>query len=1109
MLSTDRGLYCPAEGDETGEARGRRSGSYRYGPYADAPQALGVARMTISAPYVHAASLSALSECLERLGERPARVLDVGCGSGILVACLARMAPPGSIVAGLELIPELVERSADNLSADGFQVLRGDAALDRDLSGVRVLHGDGWVGAEALGPWDAVHVGAGASRIPDALVRQLAPGGVLVIPVGAEQSNQRHIALSRDLATGAIQERMISEAPVRFIPLLERGSRMGKRHKQGLPPSLRGAEPGGVDWDERYRKGWAYGKSPSSFLAASAGFIDNRSHACAVSLGEGQGRNAVYLAETFASMRVLALDESTVGLKKCRALAKERGVADRVETRALDLTQYNPEHETVDVLVSIFCALDDRLAQRELHRRCALALRPGGVVIMECFSPAHAQLRESGAAGTVVPGPMLAQQLVSPESLEDDFSGFHVLVREDVETVLLEGNYHRGLARLTHFVGRKPFPSNAPRPLDFGKRVDAIFSAARHPTGWPPADKLEPDQLLAHAPALVKEACLAAERSSLCRGCWTAPAQCTCAQTSNRHNKGGSPPDVNFVVCTHPAEFLRSTSSARAAVQHLAGAAELLVFGDVDSERRLDYVIGKACGDESVNCILYPFCPAPDGTRSPGPATLDVTSLRLLSESASPSRKRTVTVIVPDGSWRMSEALTRRILKRGIELGVSPAELPCVSLERAAVAQHRSPLIDALKPGKGSGRLSTLEAMALFLHEFGMEEYARRLHESLVPLTDRVSRCLRGENFSFKGDLSPSQVASWAEALQSASSRAEGVYFRPGLRLCPVCGENLATSARMREHLLGRRHAIAVARRFLADSNSAEEDEPSIEKADEAYARYSASVIAQIIPEPPDEALAALQTGRGRLALPESLRIPRRLTFDVMSSPLYSSVSQLLAKTQESGYFASPSSSGCSLAAFRVNPAMFESFHARQTLYNAVSKDVDGVCGAYESLVNGVVVPFLRSELRISSADWAAESDLWYQYPPTLRLQPGPCAIGGKEHCDALYGHQPSELNFWLPLTNTRASKSTLVAESAPLRGDFSPLPAGALGEIAAFYGVACRHFAPPNASQEARVSLDFRVGYSAFGFDPNSSCPHEPSTLKRHGWRRALPPGP
>ena len=71
-----------------------------------------------------------------------------------------------------------------------------------------------------------------------------------------------------------------------------------------------------------------------------------------------------------------------------------------------------------------------------------------------------------------------------------------------------------------------------------------------------------------------------------------------------------------------------------------------------------------------------------------------------------------------------------------------------------------------------------------------------------------------------------------------------------------------------------------------------------------------------------------------------------------------------------------------------------------------------------------------------------------------------------------------------MPLTEYADTRTTLLVESAPGRGDFHPL-AVTHGEIARFHGTLCHHHAPPNASLCTRVSLDFRVGIGRF-FDPH-----------------------
>jgi hypothetical protein len=90
----------------------------------------------------------------------------------------------------------------------------------------------------------------------------------------------------------------------------------------------------------------------------------------------------------------------------------------------------------------------------------------------------------------------------------------------------------------------------------------------------------------------------------------------------------------------------------------------------------------------------------------------------------------------------------------------------------------------------------------------------------------------------------------------------------------------------------------------------------------------------------------------------------------------------------------------------------------------------------------------------------------------------------GKMHHDCDYHHQPSELNFWLPLSPVFSTNS-LWAESAPDKGDFRPFEMTP-GEYVRFYGNKCRHMTFPNDTGKTRVSLDFRaVSETSGGHDP------------------------
>lgn len=98
-----------------------------------------------------------------------------------------------------------------------------------------------------------------------------------------------------------------------------------------------------------------------------------------------------------------------------------------------------------------------------------------------------------------------------------------------------------------------------------------------------------------------------------------------------------------------------------------------------------------------------------------------------------------------------------------------------------------------------------------------------------------------------------------------------------------------------------------------------------------------------------------------------------------------------------------------------------------------------------------------------------------FQCPPTLRIVlPSDHAVG-KVHKDADYGgHEDSEINFWVPITDVSGATS-LHLESSPGCGDYRPMDM-CYGEALRFNGLNCMHHTVPNSSDRCRVSFDFRV---------------------------------
>ena len=161
--------------------------------YENRPLPIGHGQ-TISQPYI-----VALMTDLLVLGSHH-RVLEIGTGSGYQAAVLAELVDQ---VHTIEIVPPLARQAEERLPRLGY-------------GNVEVRLGDGYYGWRAAAPFDAIIVTAAASHVPPPLVEQLAPNGVLVIPVG-EQFSVQMLLLVRKRADGEVSVRQI--LPVRFVPL--------------------------------------------------------------------------------------------------------------------------------------------------------------------------------------------------------------------------------------------------------------------------------------------------------------------------------------------------------------------------------------------------------------------------------------------------------------------------------------------------------------------------------------------------------------------------------------------------------------------------------------------------------------------------------------------------------------------------------------------------------------------------------------------------------------------------------------------------------------------------------------------------------------------------
>ena len=196
-----------------------------------------------------------------------------------------------------------------------------------------------------------------------------------------------------------------------------------------------------MTWDERYgTDDYLYGTEPNDFLKSVADMIPPKSSV--LCLADGEGRNGVYLAEL--GHRVTSVDVSAVGLRKAEQLAASKGV--QIETVKADLAEHDLGVGCVDAVVSIFCHLPPE--PRVLaYGRVAKALKPGGLLILEAYTPEQLKF---GTGGPPVPELTLTADLVR-ELLPD--LAFERC--EELERDVIEGRGHTGQASVVQAIGRR------------------------------------------------------------------------------------------------------------------------------------------------------------------------------------------------------------------------------------------------------------------------------------------------------------------------------------------------------------------------------------------------------------------------------------------------------------------------------------------------------------------------------------------------------------------------------------------------------------------------------------------------------------------------------
>lgn len=202
-------------------------------------------------------------------------------------------------------------------------------------------------------------------------------------------------------------------------------------------------------WSQRYGdagKHYLFGTEPNRFLAHRSALLENGQ--TALSIADGEGRNSVWLAEQ--GLRVTAIEIAPVAIEKARRLAAGRQVEVDFILADMLAADWPPSElkESFDWVIGIFIQFvsgEDRERQFAVMKQLTA---PGGRILLQGYTPKQLEYKTGG--------PSTIENLYTPESLQEAFSGWTIEELVEYEDELLEGVAHKGRSALIGVIARKP-----------------------------------------------------------------------------------------------------------------------------------------------------------------------------------------------------------------------------------------------------------------------------------------------------------------------------------------------------------------------------------------------------------------------------------------------------------------------------------------------------------------------------------------------------------------------------------------------------------------------------------------------------------------------------
>lgn len=196
-------------------------------------------------------------------------------------------------------------------------------------------------------------------------------------------------------------------------------------------------------WNQRYQgEELLFGEAPNEYLRAQQARLPRGGRALCVA--DGEGRNSVWLARQ--GLRVDAFDIAEAGVAKARRLADRQGV--RVDFAVADCDALAWPEAVYDLVVAIFIQFADPAMRQRLFDRMARALRPGGLLVLQGYTPEQLRYR-TGGPGNV-------EHLYTEPLLREAFPTLEILELRIYEAELDEGKHHVGMSALVGMVARRP-----------------------------------------------------------------------------------------------------------------------------------------------------------------------------------------------------------------------------------------------------------------------------------------------------------------------------------------------------------------------------------------------------------------------------------------------------------------------------------------------------------------------------------------------------------------------------------------------------------------------------------------------------------------------------